>query len=121
MANLAAGPERDKLVVLLGPEPEARAALARLEADDSVRGRLRLAEIAAFRDDPDTAFGQLDAIVSRYAQLDRTDFGFYVWARVYTSAYIGTLGQNGPVSVETLQPYRPVQVRALREKLFHHR
>lgn len=91
VANLAAGPERDKLVVLLGPEPEARAALARLEADDSVRGRLRLAEIAAFRDDPDTAFGQLDAIVSRYAQLDRTDFGFYVWARVYTSAYIGTL------------------------------
>jgi TolB-like protein/DNA-binding winged helix-turn-helix (wHTH) protein/Tfp pilus assembly protein PilF len=95
MAHVAAGPEQDKLAVLLGPEPEIRAALVRLEADDSARGRLRLAEIAAFRHDPDAAFEHLGTIVSRYFQMDRTDPDFRIWRSVYSSALVGLL-RNDP-------------------------
>jgi len=91
LAILPPGPQRDTLVVLLGPEPEAGAAMARLEADDSVWSRLCLAEVAAVRGDPDSAFGYLGNIASRVAQMDGSEPDRQVWLYVYFSALAGTL------------------------------
>jgi len=111
MVALAPGGERDKLVVMIGPESEVGTALARLEADDSALGRLRLAEIAAFRDDRDAAFRELDTIVSRYAEIDRTDPDFRIWQHIYSSALVGTLRRDPRwrVLVDRIRPLVSVE------------
>jgi hypothetical protein len=91
MAALEEGPERDVLIVLIGLEPESQAALDRLQADSSAWGRLRLAEIAAFQGDPDTAFAHLDAIVARLSEIGRMQPEFRVWHKLYSSALVGIL------------------------------
>ena len=89
--DLEPGPERDKLLVMLGVDSETQLALARLEADDSARGRLRVAEIAAFQGRPDEAFAQLDAIVALHHRLTRIDPDFRVWFIMHVSPFIGLL------------------------------
>jgi TolB-like protein/DNA-binding winged helix-turn-helix (wHTH) protein/Tfp pilus assembly protein PilF len=114
LARVAAGPEHDELVVLLGPEPEAHTALARLEADDSIPGRLRQAEVAAFRGDRDAAFGHLDTIVSRYARLDRANLDFQIWRFVYSSPLVGLLRSDPrwPALIDHMRRYLSIDVVA---------
>jgi len=67
------GPVRDQLRVLLEPEPEATAALSRLQANDTAYARILLAEIAAYRGDADGAFAHLDAAAQRAVVGDALD------------------------------------------------
>jgi TolB-like protein/DNA-binding winged helix-turn-helix (wHTH) protein len=91
MATLPPGPQRDTLVVLLGPQREADETMARLMSDESVWAQLSLAEVAAVRGDTDLAFRYLGNIASRIAQMDGSDPDRKVWLRVYFSALTGTL------------------------------
>jgi phosphoserine phosphatase len=63
--DVAEGPRRDQLRILLA-EPSASAeALERLQSDPLARSRFLLAEIAAFENDPDAAFAWLEEAVHR--------------------------------------------------------
>jgi len=60
--RVAPGPGRDQLLVIIGDGEPARAAMSRLEADTSIQGRIRLAEVAALQGRIEDAFGHLDAL-----------------------------------------------------------
>jgi len=88
---LADGPDRDKLTALMGSAADSQAAQARLEADHSLRGQLRLAEMAAYRGQRNTAFRRLEAIASSFSGKDMAYVDFGIWHDVYSSGFLVSL------------------------------
>jgi len=88
------GPVRDQLRVLLAPEPEATAALQRLQADDSVRAQVLLGEIAAYRGNADAAVAHLEAAVERMTKADPIDVSHDLAGDLWLSPFLAPLRED---------------------------
>jgi len=82
--DVAEGPRRDQLRILLAEPPAGAEVRERLQSDPSARSRLLLAEIAALEKDPDAAFAWLEEAVQRMqaAGDDVTEFTAAVEVRL---------------------------------------
>lgn len=88
------GPERDLLCVLLEPEPEATAALRRLQRDESAQARILLAEIAAYRGETDAAFAQIEAAAQRTPTIGALDPARDLAVALWISPFLAPLRED---------------------------
>lgn len=88
---VAEGSLRDQLRVLADQSPESAAALGRLQSDSSARGLILLAEIAAFRGDPESAFASLEAAAEQIRSASRTDPESNLWIEILISPFLRPL------------------------------
>jgi len=92
--SIPGGPVREQLRVLLEPEPEATAALQRLQDDDSVLARVLLAELEAYRGNADGAFAHLEAAAERMAEADPTDVSHDLAGDLWLSPLLAPLRED---------------------------
>jgi TolB-like protein/DNA-binding winged helix-turn-helix (wHTH) protein/Tfp pilus assembly protein PilF len=85
------GPYRDQLRVLLDETPDATAARERLESDSSMRNRLMLAEIAAFKGNFAAAFAKLDAALSQLEAATPRDSAWSQRLEIWQSPFLRAL------------------------------
>lgn len=88
------GPARDQLRILAGQSAESATALERLQSDSSAQGRILLAEIAAFRGDPEAAFASLAAAAERIRSASHTDPESDLWIEVLISPFLRSLHED---------------------------